>query len=501
MNQTHEQKIGDTISRLRKQRGWTQSEFARKLKTSQSAVTRMEAGRQNLSVEMLERIGTVLGRELVSVGDETLNFYIKGGKTISGEIDTKVSKNAAVALLCASLLNEGTTTLKYVPRIEEVFRLIEVLESIGVNIKWEKDGLIIRPPKKLRLEDIDRKAASLTRSIIMFLGPLMHKQSSFELPFAGGCKLGDRSIRPHIYALEEFGLNASSSHGNYQVKIRKKRPSEIILYETGDTVTENAVMAAALTPGKTTIKYASANYMVQDLCFFLQQLGVKIDGIGTSTLTIQGKKSIKKNVTYFPAEDPIESMLFLTLAAITKSTLIIRRCPIEFLELELLKMEKMGFKYDLLRKYTARNGRTKLVDIKTKPSELVAPKDKIHPGPYPGLNIDNLPFFVLLGAVAKGHTLIHDWVYENRAVYYTELNKLGAKVDMADIHRIFISGPTEFSAADMVCPPALRPAAIIMLGMIAAEGESILRDIYSINRGYEDLAERLRTIGVSIKMI
>jgi UDP-N-acetylglucosamine 1-carboxyvinyltransferase len=493
-------RIATLITRLRKQHGWTQAQLARKLGTSQSAVTRMEAGRQNLSVEMLERIGKVLGRELVSIGDETVNFYVHGGRKLKGEIETRVSKNASVGLLAASLLNRGTTTLKHVPRIEEVFRVIEVLVSIGVSIRWHNSDLTIKPPRQLHLENIDRKAARKTRSIIMFLAPLMHRETDFLLPFAGGCKLGDRSIRPHIYALEEFGLKADSRYGQYEVKVKKRRPGEVVLYESGDTVTENAVMAAALTPGKTTIKYASANYSVQDLCFYLEQLGVRIEGIGTTTLTVHGKTSINKATTYYPSEDPIESMLFITLAAITRSTLTVQRCPIDFLELELYKLRKMGLRYEIVRRYQARNGRTGLADIKVMPSELIALRDKVEARPYPGINIDNLPFFVPLAAAARGRTLIHDWVYENRAVYYTELNKLGARIDMADIHRVYVNGPTTFTPADITCPPALRPAAIILLAMLAADGDSVLRDVYSINRGYEGLAERLKAIGADIDM-
>ena len=203
----------------------------------------------------------------------------------------------------------------------------------------------------------------------------------------------------------------------------KLTPGEFALYESGDTVTENAIMAAALIPGKTVIKFASANYQVQDLCFFLQKLGVKIDGVGTTTITIHGVKKIKKDITYYLAEDPIDSMFFIAVAAVTKSAITIKRCPIDFLEIELLKLKKMGFKYTLGKKYKAFNGKTNLVDIKTFPSDLVALHDKIESRPYPGLNIDNLPFFAVIATQAEGQTLIHDWVYEKRAIHYKELDQ------------------------------------------------------------------------------
>lgn len=493
-----QESIAKRIQTARKQLGMTQADFADALNTSQSAVNRMEAGKQNFSLEMLNRISLVLGKEIITLSDDTVNFRIEGRKKLHGEITTKVSKNASVALLAASLLNQGTTTLRNIPRIEEVSRLIEVLESIGVSIKWSNHDVTIKVPKKLKLENIDRKAGTKTRSIIMFIGPLIHLTHEFKLPYAGGCKLGERSIRPHLYGLEHFGVQVVTTSNNYNISVDKGDNEDIILYEAGDTVTENVIMAAARRPGKTVIKFASANYMVQDLCYFLEKLGVKIEGIGTTTMIVHGKSNINANVTYSPSEDPIESMLFLSIAAVTKSSLIIRRCPIAFLELELLKMNKMGFKYDIVKRYKADNGYTDLVDIQTHPSDLKATPDKVAARPYPGLNIDNLPFFVPIAAVAKGRTLIHDWVYENRAVYYTELNKLGANIELADPHRVFVNGDTSFSAADMTAPPALRPAVIILIAMLAAKGTSTLRNVYSINRGYEDLANRLNQIGADI---
>ncbi|MFA6566417.1 MAG: UDP-N-acetylglucosamine 1-carboxyvinyltransferase, partial [Candidatus Paceibacterota bacterium] len=212
-------------------------------------------------------------------------------------------------------------------------------------------------------------------------------------------------------------------------------------------------------------------------------------------------KEIKTPVTYYLSEDPIESMFFLSAAIVTKSSLVIKRCPLDFLELELLKLEKMGFKYKILKRYKALNGKTNLVDIKTFPSNLVALQEKIDARPYPGLNIDNLPFFAVIATQAKGTTLIHDWVYEKRAIHTKDLDKLGADTVLADPHRLYVTGPTKLRAAEVICPPALRPAAIMLIGMLAADGVSILRNIYSINRGYEDLVARLNGIGASLSIL
>jgi UDP-N-acetylglucosamine 1-carboxyvinyltransferase len=397
------------------------------------------------------------------------------------------------------------TRFEHFPRIEEVFRIIEVLESIGVQVKWYNgNNLEIRRPEKLNLEKLDAVAARKTRSVLMMIGPLMHDFDTFKIPYAGGCKLGERTVEPHLFALEAFGIDIVATKGHYNISVDKKPAGRLTLYESGDTVTENALFAAARTPEETIIEFASGNYSVQDVCFFLQKLGVEIKGVGNTKLQVKGVPFIKKNITYSPAEDPIEAMFFTAAAITTNSSITIHRVPIEFMSLELLKLKKMGLKYDMTERYKALNGQTDLVDITIHKhnGELRALTDKIHPNVFPaGINADNLPYFVPICAVAKGRTLIHDWMYENRAIYYTEMTKVGAQVELADPHRLYILGPTKFSKADVVCPPALRPASLLLIGMLAADGISTLRNIYTINRGYEDLAQRLNSLGANITVL
>jgi UDP-N-acetylglucosamine 1-carboxyvinyltransferase len=376
-----------------------------------------------------------------------------------------------------------------------------VLQSIGVSVKWIENDLEIKPPAKFNMRLLDKVAAEKTRSIIMLIGPLIHYVKKFKLPQPGGCHIGSRTVKPYLFALEKLGVKIETKEKCYEVEANKLRPSEIILYESSDTLTETAVMAASLIPGKTVIKYASANYMGQEVCFYLEQCGVKIEGVGSSTITVHGVKEINMPVTYHLSEDPIESMFFLAAAIVTGSSLRINRCPIDFLELELLKLEKMGFKYKILKRHKALNGKTNLVDIRTYPSRLIALEEKIHPSVYPGLNMDNLPFFAVIATRAKGTTLIHDWPYEKRAIYTKDLDKLGADTVLVDPHRLYITGPTKLKGTEVICPPALRPAAILLIGMLAAEGISTLRNIYSINRGYEDIVNRLNTLGARITIL
>lgn len=436
-----------------------------------------------------------------------MNYKVTGGKKLSGTVSTNISKNAAVALLAASLLNRGTTTLKKMPRIEEVKRLIEVMESIGVKVDWSQNGdITITPPVRFDLTNINKESAGKTRAIALFIPALAHLIGSFELPAPTGCDLGKRSLGAHIDALEKLGISIEGNEAAHTYNVKSamgkgERTTDIVMYEASDTGVENVLMTAAKVPGETTIKFASANYMVQDLCVFLQACGVQIEGIGTSTLVVHGVKDISADITGYPSEDPIESMFFVSLAATTGSELKIKRCPIDFLELELYTLGQMGLTYEIGERYKADNAHTVLADVTVYASKLHAPPEKIAARPYPGINIDNLPFFVPVATQASGETLIHDWVYDGRAKYYTEMNKLGADVKLLDDHRALIKGPTELHAADVEAPNALRPATLLLIGMLAAKGESMLRNVYPINRGYANLAERLQKLGAGIEAV
>ena len=432
----------------------------------------------------------------------SIDFQVNGGKKLHGSIKTNFSKNGSVGLLCASLLNKGITTLHGIARIEEVNRVIEILESIGVKIVWkDHNTVIITPPQKFKLENLNVDSAIKTRSIVMLIGPLIHHLASFSLPHAHGCAMGKRTVAAHIYALEDLGVKIKTTDKNYEISVKKLKPANIVMYETGETACENVLFAAALIPGVTTISFMSNNYMVQEVCFFLETLGVKIDGVGTSTLMVHGVSEINKNVEYWNSEDPIESMMFISACIVTDSHLKITRVPIDFLSLEMEKLRRMHLKYKISKIYYSYNGRTKLANIEIFPSKLVALSDKIHANIYPGINIDNLPFFVPIAIKAKGETMIHDWFFEVRMIYMTELNRLGADVSLADPHRLYIRGGTPLKPAQVVCPPALRPSMVIFISMLAAPGVSILRNVYMINRGYEEIAERLNSIGADIKIL
>ncbi|MBT4941947.1 MAG: UDP-N-acetylglucosamine 1-carboxyvinyltransferase [Candidatus Magasanikbacteria bacterium] len=430
-------------------------------------------------------------------------FKVKGGKKLHGSIAVSSGKNGTVAILCASLMvRGGSVVLKDVDRVTEVLRLLQLFEGIGVKHTWtDNTTLRISIPKKLQIENIDKKLCASMRISLLFLGALAKFEKRYKIYKTGGCNLGKRTVTPHLFALEKYGVSVTSHASYYDVTNKPLKAAHVVMYESGDTTTENAIMGAVLAKGVTTIKMASANYMVQDLCHFLVAAGAKITGIGTTTVTITGVTNLHSVKEYCVTPDPIDAMAFISLAITTNSTLTITGCPIEFLELELEKLLVMGQKFTLNNKRKAKNNKTDLVDIHITPSKLTAPTDKIYGRPFPGLNLDNLPFFIPIATKAKGKTLIHDWAFENRALYGLEFQKLGAKTMLLDVHRLLVEGPTALTGNEIICVPAIRPSMTLLVAAIAAKGESILRNIYPIERAYINLVPRLQAIGVDIQRI
>jgi UDP-N-acetylglucosamine 1-carboxyvinyltransferase len=428
------------------------------------------------------------------------NYKVKTSPNIGGEMAVSAGKNSTIALMCASLLVKGKVTLNNMSHVEEVDRIIELLESVGAETKWQNNStLMIDTSGQLDVNSIDKEACRQTRVSLLFIGALSARKDSFKIYRSGGCKLGKRTTRPHRFALENLGLEIDNQMGYFDITSENLQGDKIVMYESGDTATENTIMASVLAEGETKIKMASANYMVQDLCYFLNKAGADINGVGTTSLDISGVSELKDEVEYTIMPDPIEAMTWISLAATTGAELEVKNCPLQFLELELKKIEVMGQDFEMMNSRKSAGGGFRIADIQFKSSDLKALPDKLSGRPFPGLNIDSVPLFVPIFTQAEGETLVHDWCYENRAVYYLELKKLGGNVLLLDPHRAMIKGKTDLIGNEVIAPPAIRPAVAILIAMIAAEGESILRNVYPIQRGYENLTERLQNIGVNIE--
>jgi UDP-N-acetylglucosamine 1-carboxyvinyltransferase len=428
-----------------------------------------------------------------------VNYIIEGGRPLSGSITVHAGKNAPIAQIVSSLLMKGVVVFNGISRVEEIDRILTILESIGVTVTWrDRETLVLDTSGPINMDAIDKKECARVRVSLVLMGALAAREASYKLYRSGGCKLGERTVRPHLYALQKLGMEIVTRPKFYEVKTKKLQSAHVVMYESGDTATENVIMAAVLAPGKTTIKMASANYMVQDLCYFLIASGAKIRGVGTTTLEIDGVASLTPPKTYTPMPDPVDAMAWISLAITTGSQLTIKHCPMEFLELELEKLSVMGQQFQITNKQLSTNKKFEVADIKIIPSTLRALPDKLYGRPFPGLNIDAVPLFMPILTQAKGRTLVHDWAYENRALYALELEKLGAQITLLDPHRVFIEGKTTLQANEVVCPPALRPGMAIFIAMLAAKGTSTLRNAYMIERAYGNLKERLEPLGAKI---
>jgi len=437
-------------------------------------------------------------------------WKVHGGHQLSGAVTTNGSKNSALAIISASLLTFEPITLTNVPRISDVDDMVSILRSMGFQATWkDRNSLSLQRPLILDIESLDVLAAQRTRAVVLLVAGLAIDRADFTIPLPGGCNLGDRSLEPHIDALEQLGLEVSHQSNGLRVRRASEGDPEtaITLLESGDTVTENAILAAvALNRGIVQICNASCNYMVQDLCSFLQQMsGVGIEGSGSPQLTIRHCGSDTPGPIVYPVlEDPIEAFFFIAAAVVTRSCLRILRVPVAFIALELRLLQKMGLKVLAGPQYASASGIAMLCDLEVLADHhpLTAMDLKIHPNIYPfGVNVDNLPAFGPIAAVSEGRTLLHDWMYEQRAPYFDFLRGFGVQVELPDKHRAHIHGPTELRASNCRLPPALRPASMVLLAALAAPGISYLSDVNVVSRGYEDLVGRLRSLHARVDVL
>jgi UDP-N-acetylglucosamine 1-carboxyvinyltransferase len=507
--------VGNHIRSMRENRGWSLQDIATQLQITSEEQTIVESGSLDNSSNIINRELKLLNKNTAYLGDDTLR--IEGGRELHGEINVNTSKNGAMGLLCASLLNKGTTVLHRIPRIEEVDRMLEVFESIGVRCRWlnsYENSLEIKPPLEFKLSDINHESASRTRSILMIIGALIHHVDTMIIPHASGCNLGTRTICDHRDGLDAFGVTIEDRkeqirddlyQESFYINCNNLQPASYEFAEQGDTSTENIIIAAAGMPGTTYLYGVSSNYMVREVCYFLEELGVKIEGIGTHNLVIHGlvdengKLDINQDIEYHNSEDPIEAFTLIAIGVITSSAIKVNRCPKEYVRYELNMLKKMGLKFTYSHTYKSYNGKTDLVDVQLEKSELEALDIEIKPKTYPGVNPDSAPFFVAIASQAKGSSIYHDWMFNGRNQHLLKLKELGVKIKPIDNeHKLEIIGRTTLQAAIIKSPDALRPTAILLAAMMGAKGVSHLLDTYQLRRGYEDLPARLNELGASI---
>jgi UDP-N-acetylglucosamine 1-carboxyvinyltransferase len=415
-------------------------------------------------------------------------FEIIGQKMLKGSIDVRGSKNAATPILAATLLTQKECVISNLPLIEDVFRMVEILESMGAETQWIGERTLKIKNEKIDPAKMDLHAVRKMRSSILLFGSLAARFDKFQMPCPGGCVIGARPMDTHFDALYKLGVDVVEKNGFFAVNAKKRKANEVVLKEFSVTGTENALMLSASLPGKTVIKIAATEPHVQDLCAVLQKMGAKIKGIGTHTLEITGAKKLK-GVRHEIIPDFNEAATFLIMGVATGSSIVVKNALSDHLDLVLEKLREFGAKFKITGQ-----------DIKVIPAKKLKAVSKVDARTYPGIPTDVQSPFGVLATQAEGKTLIHDSMYEGRFNYIDEVKKMGAKAEILNVHQAVIEGPTNLKGQEITSFD-LRAGASLIIAALLAKGKTIVHDAYQVDRGYEKIEERLRKLGAEIKRV
>jgi UDP-N-acetylglucosamine 1-carboxyvinyltransferase len=411
-------------------------------------------------------------------------FIIQGQKSLSGEIDVRGSKNAAGPCLAACILTDKECTIDNLPLIEDIFNTIEVLKSMGVEAEWIDERKVRVKAGKIDASKMDFEKVSKTRVSVLLFGSLLARVGSFKISAPGGDRIGLRPIFVHLDALEKLGAKIEKQGDFYESKSNKLKGTEIILQEFSVTATETLMMAAVLAEGKTIIKGAAGEPHVQDLGEMLNKMGAKIMGLGGHTIEIEGVKSLK-GVSHSIISDPIEAATFISMGAVVPGKITVKNVNPDHMDLYFEKLKELGVDFQVVGNN---------VTVSFSPTLKAV---KVQALPYPGFPTDFLPVIVPLLIKAKGKSLIHDPLYENRFNYVQQLRKMSGDIEIVDPHRAFVFGPSELLGLTIESWDIRAGACLIIAGMMA-KGKTVIENIYQIDRGYEKIEERLQKLGADI---
>lgn len=415
-------------------------------------------------------------------------FEIEGGKKLKGRITVSGLKNAATPIIAATLLSKEPCVLKNIPRIEDVFRMLEILESMGATVEWRGPSTVMIDTRAVDHKKIDQEKVKRLRSSILLLGALSGRFGTFSLRQPGGCVIGARPVGTHIDALEKLGVTIESDEKGYLVNATRRHPATVVLREFSVTATENAMLLAATLPGTTEIKIAAAEPHVEDLGHFLEKMGARIKGLGTHTLSITGKKHLS-GVTYEIIPDHNEAATFLILGAATGSKITVVNAREEHLDIVLEKLREFGVDFIV--------GKNEITVV---PAKRLRAVNKVGTLPYPGIPTETQALFGVLATQAEGDTLIFETLYEGRFNYIPELVKMGAQATILNPHQAIITGKTPLQGT-VIKSFDLRAGATLIIAALVATGTTTIEDIYQVDRGYERIEERLQKIGARIRRV
>ncbi|MEO8065315.1 MAG: UDP-N-acetylglucosamine 1-carboxyvinyltransferase [Candidatus Doudnabacteria bacterium] len=415
-----------------------------------------------------------------------MKFVINGGRKLTGEIKVSGSKNAVFPLFAAALLTEEACRFTNVPEIKDKEVMLELIKELGAEVKASDHSVSITAGN-LKKSELNSEFTSKMRGSIVLLGALLARKHKARMTFPGGDLIGSRPVDAHLKAFEALGASAHTD-GFIELQAQELVGNKIVLEESSVTATENTILAASMAEGTTTIKLAAMEPHVQQLCEFINKMGGKITGIGTTTVVVEGVKKLHgAEISLIP--DSNEAAGFITLAASTKSDIKVSGLNPDFMDDFLLKLTKMNVNFEIGPDF---------VHVLPPTDEYVGAK--IQCGLYPKLASDDMPTLAVLATQASGESLIYEWLYENRLGYVEQLKKMGANAEILDPHRVKIIGPTALKGAKMTSYD-IRMGMTMVIAALAASGQSEISDIHHIDRGYEKLEERLSKLGAEIKRI
>lgn len=415
-------------------------------------------------------------------------FQINGAKSLFGEVVIAGSKNAVFPCIAASLLTDEEVVLKNVPAISDVLAMIDIVRDLGVSADYDIQRRTLHiSAKNLIKHSISDELGKKFRGSILFAGALLGRFRAAEFPTPGGDKLGARPLDAHFSAFRDLGVLIKEEE-RIILDGSGMKSSVIFLDEPSVTVTENAIIASVLLEGRTEIHLAAVEPHIQGLVIFLNKMGAKITWKDFGVLSIEGVSKLS-GTEYEINPDELEVSGFATLAAATRSEILLKGVGVKYLDAVFMQLRKMGVEFEVREQ-----------DLLIKKTNKEFQAFRVQSGLYPKLMSDHIPPFAVLATQAKGTSMIHEWMYEGRLKYVEELAKMGAKTEILDPHRVLITGPTPLKGANMISYD-IRAGFTVVIAALVAEGETRISGIDIIERGYEFFEERLKNIGADIKKI
>jgi UDP-N-acetylglucosamine 1-carboxyvinyltransferase len=415
-------------------------------------------------------------------------FEIIGGKKLEGVTEVRGSKNATTPILAATLLTKDECIISNIPLIEDVFRMLEILGSMGAEIKWLSKRKISVKCENIDPEKMDSEKVKQLRSSVLLLGSLSARFNNFSLYHPGGCVIGARPLGTHFDALHKMGVEINQDEKKYAISAEERKTAKVVLREMSVTATENAMMLAAGINGKTVIKIAAAEPHVEDLGRFLIKMGAKIRGLRTHTLEIAGQEKLH-GAKHKIIPDANEAATFLIMGVATGSPIVVKNTREDHLDLVLEKLREFGADFKIEKD-----------SITVIPAQKLTAIPKVDPRTYPSIPSDVQAPFGVLATQAEGDTLIFDTIFEGRFGYIDELKKMGASADVLDAHEVIIHGPTKLVGQEITSFD-LRAGVSLIIAALLAEGKSTINEIYQVDRGYEKIEKRLKKLGADIKRV